>query len=1050
MRPFPLIIIFTALMLVGLVLLPGLGVQLHPSATLPSMRISYSWHEVPAIHVEREVTSIIEGSLATMSNVEEINSVSTRGRGHIDIRFKKDVDMEMARFEIASRIRRLFPGFPDGVTYPQVSVNRAVGRNTPMLTYTLVAPESSHIIADYLEGYVLPRISQINGVDQLNFFGVNPQEFQLIYDTRNLEILGITSSQLVIALQEHFGENFLGLGTPDGFSLNEKVKIPVMLRTQQNPENMWQNIPVGQADGKLIFLENVAQIRLVETQARSYYRINGQSTLMMTVLAQQGANQIRLAGQVRKAMEQLGEQMPTGWQVILTYDDTEFIRKDLRRVGYRMLLSFAILMVFVLLVSRRLKFLLMIGITVLANLLLAVAWYHLFDIEIHLYSLAGITVSFGIIIDNSIVMIEHIRHQGNKKVFLAILAATFTTLGSLSVIFMLSSQQQAQLGDFAAVVLVNLALSLLVAWFFIPALMTKIRIDVKTRKQSLKNLRRKARAGMFYYRTITLMRRFRWLMFLILILGFGVPVHLLPSKLEAENRAAAIYNATIGSNFYQRKLKNPAEKILGGSFRLFSRFVFERSYFTDPERTTLYVRGQMPDGATVHQLNEAVLQMEHFLAGFPQIEQYQSRVTAPDNSIITILFKPEYDRGSFPHVLQSQIIRKAISIGGAEWNVWGVGQGFSNVLRGGGGSSHIILEGYNYDLLYRYAEMLIEKARVNPRVNNPRITGGDPWRSITRMEFYLQPYHQHLALHSLSLADVFGALNEKVMYRHGPSVFYHNRPLPVRLISNNHLSYTVWDMENLPLQIAGNHHKTSALISLEKRETGNDIFKFNQEYRLTVNYNFLGPHILEERVRNQLIEDMNELLPLGYRARAQQWGWHDEKSRQYLLIFLVIAIIYFVCAILLESLLQPLAVIGLIPVSFAGLFLTFYLFELNFDQGGWAAFILLSGLAVNAGLYILNDFNNFRNTHPGRNLQLLYLKAFQYKITPVLLTISSTVIGLIPFVIGQREAFWFAFAAGTMGGLVFSLLGVFFFFPLFLRLEAKVGKSNPTRLTNPR
>ncbi|TVR40998.1 MAG: efflux RND transporter permease subunit [Bacteroidia bacterium] len=1046
MRPFPLIIIFTALMLVGLVLVPGLGVQLHPSATLPSMRISFSWPGVPAINVEREVTSVIEGSLATLSNVEEINSVSSRGRGQIDVRFKKGVDMEMARFEIASRIRRLYPGLPDGVSYPQVSVNRAVGRNTPMLIYTVLAPESSHVIADYIEGYVLPRVSQIKGVDQLNFFGVNPKEYQLIYDTRKLEMLGLTSGQLVNALQNHFGENFLGMGAPDRYSRNEQIKIPVMLRPVQNTENMWQHIPVGQAHGKMVFLEDVATTQLVEAEARSYYRINGQTTLMMTVLAQQGANQIRLAGQVRNAIDQLGQQMPPGWQVILTYDDTDFIRKDLRRVGYRMLLSFTILMVFVILISRRVKYLLMIGITVLANLLLAVAWYHLFNIEIHLYSLAGITVSFGIIIDNSIVMIEHMRHQGNKKVFLAILAATFTTLGSLSVIFLLSSQQQAQLGDFAAVVLVNLALSLLVAWFFIPALMTKIRIDNHARRQSQKTLRRKAKAVTVYFRTLSLIRRFRWLMFLIIILGFGIPVHLLPSSVEGESRAASIYNTTIGSSFYQLKLKNSAEKILGGSFRLFSRFVFERSYFTDPERTTLYVRGQMPDGATIHQLNEAVLQMEHFLAGFPQIEQYQSRVTSPDNSMITILFKPQYDRGSFPHVLQGQIIRKAVSIGGAEWSVWGVGQGFSNVLRTGGGSSHIILEGYNYDMLYRYAEILIDKAKDNPRVSNPRILGGDPYRSITRMEFFLQPHHQHMALRKLTLADVFGALNEKVMYRHGPSVFHQNRPLPVRLISDNHLSYTVWDMENIPLHIAGSDHKTSGLISLEKRAMGNDIFKFNQEYRLTVNFNFLGPHILEERVRSQLIDEMNTLLPLGYRARAQQWSWHDEKSRQYLLIFLVIAIIYFVCAILLESLLQPLAVIGLIPISFAGLFLTFYLFELNFDQGGWAAFILLSGLAVNAGLYILNDFNNFRNSQPGRNLQTLYLKAFQYKITPVLLTISSTVIGLIPFVIGQREPFWFAFAAGTMGGLVFSLLGVFFFFPVFLRLGAKAGKSKPARL----
>jgi multidrug efflux pump subunit AcrB len=1045
-RPFPLIIIFTALMLLGLALIQGLGVQLHPSATLPSLRVSFSWGEVPAINVEREVTSKIEASLATLRDVEEINSVSARGRGDIDIRLKEGIDIEMARFEIASRIRRLYPGFPEEVSYPVVSVSRAVGRNTPMLTYTLVAPESSHNIAGYVESYVLPAISQVQGVDQLYFYGVNPQEFQLIYNPRQLEILGLSSHDIIQALINHFGERYVGMGDFDGSYDGSTIRLPVILRTSDRDDPGWQGIPVGRVDDRIVYLEDVARLRLTEQEPRSYYRINGKSTLMMTIYAQQGVNQIRLANTVRQQVDRIHQQMPEGWQVILTYDDTEFIRKDLTRVGYRMLMSFVILLVFVLVVSRKLKYLFMITITVLANLLLAVAWYHIFDIEIHLYSLAGITVSFGILIDNSIVMIEHMRHHGNKRVFLAILAATLTTLGSLSVIFLLSDQQQAQLGDFAAVVLVNLSISLIIAWFFIPALMTRIRLDNHTRKTPFRRLRRQARRATIYLRTILWVRKFRWLMFILLILGFGLPIHLLPSKIEKETLPARWYNATLGSSFYQRTLRQPAEKILGGSFRLFSRYVFERSYFTDPERTALYVRGQMPDGATIHQLNEAVMQMEHFLAGFSEIEQFQTRVTSPSNGMISILFKPEFDQGSFPHYLQGMLIRKAISVGGAEWNVWGVGQGFSNVLGSNTGNSRIVMEGYNYDLLYRYAEQLIAIASENPRVNEPRITGGDPWRGNTHQEFFLQPDYQQMALHNITLADVFGALNEKIMFQHAPEVVHNNEPLPVRLISEQHGRYSVWDMENLPLNVGGTDYKTSGLIGLEKRAMGNDIFKYNQQYRLTVSYNFLGPHLLDERVRERLIDDINTQLPMGYKARAQNWGWQDEENTQYILILLVIVIIFFVCAVLLESLLQPLAVIGLIPISFIGLFLTFYLFDLNFDQGGWAAFILLSGLAVNAGLYILNDFNNFRNTHSGRSPVKLYLKAFQYKITPVLLTISSTVIGLIPFVIVEREPFWFAFAAGTMGGLIFSLLGVFFFFPVMLRFYSrKLKVSTPAR-----
>ena len=117
--------------------------------------------------------------------------------------------------------------------------------------------------------------------------------------------------------------------------------------------------------------------------------------------------------------------------------------------------------------------------------------------------------------------------------------------------------------------------------------------------------------------------------------------------------------------------------------------------------------------------------------------------------------------------------------------------------------------------------------------------------------------------------------------------------------------------------------------------------------------------------------------------------------------------------------------------------MTFYLFDINFDQGGFASFILLSGLVVNAGLYIINDFNNLKKQYPKRTHASLYLKAYNQKIIPVILTIISSVLGLIPFIWqGQNEVFWFAFAAGAIGGLVFSIIALWIYLPLFLKLNA--------------
>ena len=180
-----------------------------------------------------------------------------------------------------------------------------------------------------------------------------------------------------------------------------------------------------------------------------------------------------------------------------------------------------------------------------------------------------------------------------------------------------------------------------------------------------------------------------------------------------------------------------------------------------------------------------------------------------------------------------------------------------------------------------------------------------------------------------------------------------------------------------------------------------------------------------------------------------RWNWQKDNSRQYGLLALIFFMVYFTCSILFNSLKQPLSVIAVIPIAFIGIFLTFYLFRLNFDQGGFASFVLVCGLSVNANIYVLNEYNNIRRT---RNIPALraYIKAWAVKIRPIFLTVVSTVLGFIPFMIGDREPFWFPLAAGTIGGLTASLTGVCLFLPLFMGAAKKKSlPANARRDRNP-
>ena len=1022
-------------MIIGAAFIPKLSLQLHPSTTLPSMRISYNWHEASAINIEREITSKLEGVISSIAEVQDISSVSTYGRGYIDVTIKKHANIENVRFEIASMIRRIYNDFPHGVTYPDISLRRISGSKNPLLSYTVFAPYPSQSIETYIQKTIVPQVSNINGVENISVFGAQPYEYQVVYDSQKITLYNITVENILSSISDYFSETFIGTAHSQISDNTINSGLPVVLKTQKD-EEIWGKIPITNSNGRIIYLTDIASIHYKEQLPQRYYRINGQKTINFVIYPTQGTNQLMLASQIKETINTLKTTLPQGFNVLLTYDDTEYIIKDLQKIGYRMLFALLILLAFVLLISRNIKYLFLILITITVNLLIAVVLYYWFKIDIHLYSLAGITVSFGIIIDNAIVMTDHLRHQKNKRVFIAILAATTTTIGALSVIFFLSYEQRVQLKDFASVMLINLTVSLIIAWFFVPALQDKIRLFKKVNRAFIIRKKRIVRISKAYIRFILFSKKYKWVFFIIIILAFGIPVHWLPREVQGSSIAADIYNKTIGSSWYQMKAKKTTEKILGGSLRLFSQYVFQHSYYTSPERTTLFIGAQMPDGCSIHQLNETILLMEDYLSGFHEIEQFQTSISAYNNGRISVLFKPEYDQTAFPYYLYNQVIQKAILFGGAEWRVSGVGKGFSNVLGGGGGNATITLSGYNYEQLYHFAEKISKKAAENPRATNIRISGGDNyWSTTNRMEYYMSFNEKIMALNNISMIDFYTSLRETVSQTYANPVFDGYKSIPVRLLSDKNNSYSVWDLKNEPLIINDLSLKSDDLVSIEKRETGNDVYKFNQQYKLSVLFDYLGPHVPMEKFREKLIEEINSEMPLGYRAYTLRWSWDSGGKNQYYLILLVIVIIYFICAILLESLIQPLAIIGLIPISFIGLFLTFYLFDINFDQGGLAAFILLSGLSVNAGLYILNDYNNFKKQQSNKSLVKIYVKAYNNKIIPVILTISSTVLGLIPFITGTKEPFWYAFAAGSMGGLIFSITAIIIFFPLFMKFK---------------
>ena len=253
----------------------------------------------------------------------------------------------------------------------------------------------------------------------------------------------------------------------------------------------------------------------------------------------------------------------------------------------------------------------------------------------------------------------------------------------------------------------------------------------------IKRKRRVAGFNRMYCRFITFGRRYRIAFIIAGVLGFGIPVFWLPEKLEGDKWYHSLYNSSLGSEKYIKSVKPVTDKILGGALRHFVYHVSERSYFTQPERTVLHLRAYLPEGSTIEHVNEVMEDFENFLAGFDEVAQYHTWVTSPETGSISIHFPPEHENSYFPYMLKSLLEQKAIYSGGADFTVFGVGQGFSNRFRETANPG-IRLTGYNYEMLTGFATQVTEKLLENPRIQKVYMQSGrEAWALNLRTEYYM-------------------------------------------------------------------------------------------------------------------------------------------------------------------------------------------------------------------------------------------------------------------------------------------------------------------------
>lgn len=1029
--PFRIVFIFITIAICCLLCIPKLDISLLPSDQSQTITVSYSVRNSNPEQTEEKATSILENTFSQLKGLKKIESFSGYNFGKISLHFGNEQDMSYRKFEVNALIRQVKTKLSADVSYPTISQETDNESSTrPILTYTYKSSSQNSILREEAEQFIKKKLSGISGIKDIIVSGVLGQQINIFYDKNKLDSYHIDVEDIEKSLNDLSQVLYPGLIKNN----NNKLEFIKVVPSVLDLESLGKTQIKSRRSGNIIELKNLASISITEQEAQDYFRINGENAVNINIYANSDVNSIYLANQIKENINSFKNTLNNNNLIELSFDDTEFLQKEIDKNYQRTTLALLILTLFVFVSYKDWKHVLNLFSSLVINLSLTILIAWLCNIQFHMYTLGGIAIAFGIMIDHSIIMLDYYRQYRNTKVFMALIGATLTTIVALSLVFYLPQNEQNKLVDFSLIIIIALASSLITnLWFTVSLynLLFKNELNNK-RKRKILGLKRLIYYSQSYTKIIfwTSNHRKKFICFLILL--FGIPIYLLPPKLNDK----AWYNESIGSERYQEDIAPVLNKWLGGTLRFFNENTFQESESRELGRSRLNVYAQLPIGNTLEQMNDVIKEMELYLKGIEGIDQFITSINSGQIAHIEITFKKQYENSSFPIQFKSTLTEKCYEWGGVTWNIDGIGQAFRNNTFEDVPTFKVLMKGYNYDELEKQAYLLKDKLSNHRRVKNINVNDRASIRDQTGEEYILN-FKSNLAdIAGLNARDIINTLGPMVVQTTSSnSITLGNKILPVFYNSNSSNEFSKWDLLNNTIHLNNKSLKLNDFSEFNLQKTAGLILKENRQYLRTVSFNFWGKSDIGQSFLDKKIAEMREEMPLGFSLSEYEYNrQEDENNQNYWLILILILGNYIICSILFESLKQSIYIIAIIPISFIGLFLIFSIFNFPFDQGGYAAFIMLGGLVINAGIFIINDFNNLNKNTKNKNIvNKLVIKSILNRGRTILLTIIASICGLLPFLVeGPNEVFWFSLAIGTIGGLLFSLFAIFIVLPVFM------------------
>ncbi|CAM4309255.1 efflux RND transporter permease subunit [Corallococcus exiguus] len=997
--------IMAATIIFGLVAAQRIGISQFPDVDFPTINISVSWEGANPEAVESDVVEFIEEAVTQVEGVKSITSSARQGSANITVELDLSRNVDLALQDVQTKVSQAQRRLPLDIDPPVVSKSNP--EDQPIMWLGVAGPFSQQVVSDFARYRVKERLQTVPGVGEVILGGLLERNVRIWVDAQKLDAHGLTVTDITAALQREHVE------LPAGRIETQGREVNVRFMGEALDLETLQNVVVREEGGRPVYLHDVAIVEDGFEDERRLARVNGEPAQAMGIKKQRGANAVAVAQAVREQLAQLQKELPEGMSASINFDSTQFIEESVHEIEFELLLA-CILTAFVCWVFLgSLSSTLNVVLAIPMSLLGTVAVIYFLGFTLNTFTLLGLALAVGIVVDDAIMVLENIfRHaeegkdrvsaarEGTAEITFAALAATLAVVAIfLPVVFMKGIIGRFFL-QFGVTLCVAVLLSYVEAITLAPARCAQL---LKTSREHRSRI--------------------------------GVVVDKAFSKLEA------LYARALGWG-----LVRPWRVLLVAVAMLFlSAFAFKAlpgEFVPSQDQGRMSVRLQTAVGSSLEETNRLFKRAEEFVASRPEVTRVfvvvggggsGSAVNSGNMNLTLVPTDQRMAQADFAQVLRKELN----SYPGLRAVVQDLSQAGFTAQRGF--PVEFSVRGSDWDKLVEASQSLRDQLQASGKVVDL-----DTDYQLGQPELRITPDRARAADVGVPIQAVASTVNALVGGVRVGKYSSGGRRIDVRMRLLAGQRSRPEDLSLLKVRTANNSLvPLSSLVTQEELPALQAITRRDRERAISIFANVAPGSNQEEALAT--VESLGKDLPGGIRvvAGGASVAFRDSMSSLIFALFMGIAVAYMVLGAQFNSFLHPVTVLTILPLSVAGASFALLITGNTLNIFSMIGLLLLMGI-VKKNSIILVDYA-LQQREQGADAMQAMLRAGPVRLRPILMTSTATMMSAVPaaLALGAGSETRAPMSIAVLGGLsvstVLSLLVVPAFYVVADRLKTRLG-----------